>query len=126
MQDVPKAREEIEEGLSMISAGEAKIRHAHDYLMWKGKGESPKANGGNGSRRTPTDHEREPRKERIYIDSDDITPMFSFVTSSLDEDNPELMIARSMYGDFKVYNRLTEAQYFRLRKTYFSLGGKDI
>ena len=116
-QDVPKAREMIREGLSKITEGKAMIQHAVDHLMWKGKGEEPKSNG---KPQASTN-----KKDRTYVSSDDIPPMFEYLKKEV-EDTEEIKTLRSLRGDWRFYKHLTSGQYNLLKKFYLSYDGPDL
>ena len=117
--DVPKAREMIREGLADIKTGEAKIKDAVDNYMYKGRGEEPKA---------PKDSNSSSKEsgERVYVTHSDISPMFDFVLPLVPDSTEDKRILRSIYGDWRAYKRLSERQYYRLRKEYLAYDGPEL
>ena len=122
MQNIQKARELMAEGMKEMLSGYAKIKKAHDDFLWKGKGDGPKAPSSNG----PGHRQNTSSEDRVYVDSDDIEPMFDHLLKEMPNEDQDKIIIRRIYGDFRAYKRLTDKQYYRVQRTYFSYQGPDL
>ncbi len=120
----------IREAINLhAQANEIEMAAVSNY-MTRGKGHSSQDEGvrkinSDGLRRGDTVHHAPP-KEREYIDSNDISKMFEFTLAAMPDTDSDKSIVRSMYGDFRAYERLTIRQYHRLKKNYFGYEGPEI